>query len=160
MILKTIGGMMPLAILCCLLTVFIIASLQGITVHWGIFAINGAGIVLGLFTAGNTAFRVFCDETCKCLWNLRFLTSLSCQENAMNRARQPLNHPDRFLDCQAAMEDHFNEIMDAASAAGWTPAEASAAIVDLADNYMVKLFSINETSLQISQAIARQRNDG
>ena len=50
--------------------------------------------------------------------------------------------------------------MDAASAAGWTPAEASAAIVDLADNYMVKLFSINETSLQISQAIARQRNDG
>jgi hypothetical protein len=48
MILKTIVGMMPLAILCCLLTVFIIASLQGVTVHWGIFALDGIGIVLAL----------------------------------------------------------------------------------------------------------------
>jgi hypothetical protein len=40
------------------------------------------------------------------------------------------------------MEDHFNEIMDAAAATGWTPAKACAAIFDLADNYMLKLFAI------------------
>jgi hypothetical protein len=78
----------------------------------------------------------------------------------MNHARNPQGHPDRFLDCQAAMEDHFNEIMDAALAAGWLPAEASAAIAELADNYMLKLFAIEETNAQITQAVARQRRGG
>jgi hypothetical protein len=67
----------------------------------------------------------------------------------MNHARQPLNYPDRFLDCQAAMEDHFNEIMEAAQSAGWTAEEASAAIIDLADNYILKLFSNDETLREI-----------
>lgn len=74
----------------------------------------------------------------------------------MNHARHPLNHPDRFLDCQAAMEDHFNEIMEAAQSAGWTPAEASAAIIDLADNYMLKLFANDETIRQIVAAKLRR----
>lgn len=45
---KTLGVMMPLAILCCLMTVFIVANIEGTQVSWMTFALNGAGIVLAL----------------------------------------------------------------------------------------------------------------
>ena len=70
----------------------------------------------------------------------------------MNRPQHPEHYYDRQLDCQAAMEDYFNEIMDAAWEAGWTPAEASTAIVDLADNFMLKLFANDETMRQLIAA--------
>jgi hypothetical protein len=62
---------------------------------------------------------------------------------------------DRHLDCQFAMEDHFVELMEAAAAAGWTASDAAAAVIDLADNYMLKLFATEETASHIAEAIDR-----
>jgi hypothetical protein len=73
----------------------------------------------------------------------------------MNRPRQPGRYDDRFLECQASMEDHFNDIMEAAINAGWSPMEAVAAITDLADNYALKLFSLDATQREITRAIGR-----
>lgn len=72
----------------------------------------------------------------------------------MNRPHQPAKYDDRFLDCQQSMEEHFNDIMEAAINSGWSPVEAAAAITDLADNYMLKLFAIEETEMQIAAAVA------
>jgi hypothetical protein len=49
MVMKFIGGMMPLFILCCLLATFIAADIQGLPVSWMLFMLNGAGIILALF---------------------------------------------------------------------------------------------------------------
>lgn len=51
------------------------------------------------------------------------------------------DHPDRFLRCQEALEDAFSSIGDAAAAAGWSEEEVAAALVELADNYMLALIS-------------------
>jgi hypothetical protein len=64
-------------------------------------------------------------------------------------------YADRHLDCQFAMEDHFVELMEAAAAAGWTASDAAAAVIDLADNYMLKLFATEETASHIAEAIDR-----
>jgi len=48
MIMKFLGGMMPLFILCCLLETFIVADIQGMPVNWMLFMLNGAGIILAL----------------------------------------------------------------------------------------------------------------
>lgn len=74
----------------------------------------------------------------------------------MNRPRRPGQYDDRFLECQESMEDHFNDIMDAARAAGWTPAEAAAAVVELADNYMLKQFAIEDTKAKIALVVDRE----
>jgi len=59
---------------------------------------------------------------------------------------------DRNLACQEAMEEHFVEIMEAAEAAGWSASEAATAIIELADNYLLKLQAIGETDAQIREA--------
>ena len=46
---KIVGGMTPLFILCCLLATFIVADIQGMPVNWMLFMLNGAGIILALF---------------------------------------------------------------------------------------------------------------
>ena len=62
----------------------------------------------------------------------------------MNRPQHPHPYYDRHLDCQAALEDYFNETMDEAFANGWAPEEAAAAIIDLADNFLLKLYADDE----------------
>jgi hypothetical protein len=69
-------------------------------------------------------------------------------------------YSDRHLDCQFAMEDHFVDLMEAAAAAGWTAADATAAVIDLAGNYMLKLHSVEETARQIAGAVDRAGNEG
>jgi hypothetical protein len=51
------------------------------------------------------------------------------------------DHPDRFLCCQEALDGAFSSIGDAAVAAGWSDEEVAAALVELADNYMLALIA-------------------
>ncbi len=46
-------------------------------------------------------------------------------------------HPDRDLECQAALSEAFAELADRAAAAGWSDKEVAAALTALADNRML-----------------------
>jgi hypothetical protein len=50
---------------------------------------------------------------------------------------KPLDHPDRFLDCQQALEPAFQNVVERATAAGWEEVEVVAALVTLADHHML-----------------------
>ena len=52
----------------------------------------------------------------------------------MQKPPKPGPYEDRHLDCQAALEDDLNDLIDRAEAAGWETREAAAAIIDLAAN--------------------------
>lgn len=56
------------------------------------------------------------------------------------------DHPDRHLCCQEALEDDFKTIITKAVEAGWGESEATAAIVDLADNHMLSGGANDETA--------------
>jgi hypothetical protein len=73
--------------------------------------------------------------------------------------KPPCSKPyaDRHLDCQLAMEDGFVELMEAAAAAGWTASDATAAVIDLADNYVLKLLSVDDTARQIAHWTGSKR---
>lgn len=47
------------------------------------------------------------------------------------------DHPDRHIDCQKALERAFQILVEGAVNAGWTEAEAVAAIVELADAHVL-----------------------
>jgi hypothetical protein len=44
------------------------------------------------------------------------------------------NHPDRFHDCQRAIEDRMLELLGDAQVAGWTKEEVLAAMIEVAEN--------------------------
>jgi hypothetical protein len=47
------------------------------------------------------------------------------------------DHPDRDLECQAALSDAFGDLADRAEAAGWSDEEVATALSTLADNRML-----------------------
>lgn len=47
------------------------------------------------------------------------------------------DHPDRFIDCQEALEAAFQALVWEAMKAGWGEAEAVAAIIELADAHVL-----------------------
>lgn len=61
-------------------------------------------------------------------------------------------HPDRFLSCQEAIDVAVREILDAATLAGWTENEVTAALVEVADNRMLALAANAETGGLIAAA--------
>jgi hypothetical protein len=52
------------------------------------------------------------------------------------------DHPDRDLECQAALSDAFAELADRAAAAGWSDGEVAASLAALADNRMLGLVQV------------------
>jgi hypothetical protein len=67
----------------------------------------------------------------------------------MNKPACNEPYPDRLIDCQFALEDHFNELVEAAEAAGWSPSETAVALGELSDNLILKLHANDETRAQI-----------
>jgi len=57
----------------------------------------------------------------------------------INPPPRPIDHPDRFLDAQEAIEAAVLQVVDDAVAAGWGETEAIAAIVSIAENRMCGL---------------------
>ena len=50
--------------------------------------------------------------------------------------KQDGDYADRFLDCQEAIENKIQQVMEDAIRAGWTREEAAAALVEVADLVM------------------------
>ena len=50
------------------------------------------------------------------------------------KPRNPRTHPDRFHECQIAVEDRVLAPLGVATTAGWETDEILAAIIDIADN--------------------------
>lgn len=57
----------------------------------------------------------------------------------INPPPRPIDHPDRDLDAQEAIEPLVLEIVDRAVAAGWNEVEMIAAIVAVAENRMLAI---------------------
>jgi hypothetical protein len=69
--------------------------------------------------------------------------------------RSQTDHPDRFLNCQEAIEAAFASLAERAVAAGWGEAEVAAALVDVADCHMLSLKANMETEKIIREAASR-----
>lgn len=67
----------------------------------------------------------------------------------------PPAHPDRFLNCQEALDDAFRLLIGQAVVAGWNEAEVAAALVDLADCRMLAIAANVDTDRMILQAASR-----
>jgi hypothetical protein len=48
--------------------------------------------------------------------------------------QHPRSHPDRFQDCQRAIEDRMFELLGDAQVVGWTREELLAAMIEVAEN--------------------------
>jgi len=64
-------------------------------------------------------------------------------------------YPDRHMQCQAALEFGFTELLYAAVSAGWDIDEAATALVEVADNQVLMLIENAKTDAKIQQVLRR-----
>jgi hypothetical protein len=64
-------------------------------------------------------------------------------------------YPDRDLDCQLALEDAFNTLLDLAEKAGWSKTEAAEAFRELASAHLAMEEENYSTEIAIAQARSR-----
>lgn len=74
--------------------------------------------------------------------------------------RQDPDHPDRHIDCAAALEPAFEQVEAAGIAAGWTPDEVAIALMDLAKNSLLALAENRKTQAAIDVARLLERLKG
>ncbi|CAN7682189.1 hypothetical protein LJR098_002219 [Rhizobium sp. LjRoot98] len=71
----------------------------------------------------------------------------------MARIKAPritFDHPDRFLSCQEQIDVAARDMLAAAVRAGWTEQEATAALVEVADNRMLAHIANQKTEDRIA----------
>lgn len=69
--------------------------------------------------------------------------------------RQPSDYPERPLDCEAAMEHAFLQIMNCAMKSGWADIEAVSAINSLADHFLLSQQANAETEAAVQAVLKR-----
>lgn len=81
-------------------------------------------------------------------------TALSIEGTAMIVSPPKTAKPyiDRYLDCQAAAEDAFRDLLDMITAAGWTEDEAAYAVTGLAQAHLLARAANEKTERQIREA--------
>jgi hypothetical protein len=77
-------------------------------------------------------------------------------DTSIEPPRLPPFHPDRLLECQDALAGAITKVIDDAEATGWTLAEITVAIADLADNVMLKEIDLEETNYYLKDLLARK----
>lgn len=55
--------------------------------------------------------------------------------------KHPLEHPERGIDCEFAIEPTFQAVITAAVAAGWNEAEVAEAVLELARNHIAGMLA-------------------
>lgn len=73
------------------------------------------------------------------------------------KPRHPRAHPDRFNECQRAIEDELIGLFVKAELAGWDKDEILAAIIEVADNTALALQK--DVLLSVELARFRKRKD-
>ncbi|MEP7453520.1 hypothetical protein [Phyllobacterium sp. SB3] len=69
------------------------------------------------------------------------------------------NHPERFAECQRAVEDSVINILGDAREAGWERNEILNAVIEVADNLGLVLNASVLLSVETELARLRKRND-
>ncbi len=64
---------------------------------------------------------------------------------------RPVDHPDRFLDAQEAIEGDVLDVVDKAVEAGWGEVEALAAVVAVAENRMLAICENERVNREIEE---------
>lgn len=75
----------------------------------------------------------------------------------LTKPRHPRLHPDRFNECQMALEDRVLSLLGDAVTAGWDNDEVLAAIIEIADN--TNLAMSKDVLLTVELARFRKRKD-
>jgi len=73
----------------------------------------------------------------------------------MKPPRHQPGNPDRHLECQEVLEARILAIVDEGGAAGWSTAEITAAIIDLADHVMLADAANQQVDKDIVAALRR-----
>lgn len=76
---------------------------------------------------------------------------------SVTKPRHPRTHPDRFNECQIAIEDELIALFAKAVLAGWHKDEILAAIIEVADNTALALQK--DVLLSVDLARFRKRKD-
>lgn len=76
--------------------------------------------------------------------------------------RHPVGHPDRGIDCAAAIEPAVRSLEEAAIVAGWTPDEVALALVDLGKNAFLAHRENERTqaAVDVAALLKRLRDQG
>ena len=73
----------------------------------------------------------------------------------MRSPRRPSDHPDRHLECQETVEPRVLTMIAEGRAAGWTLAETTAALIDVADHQMLADAASRQIDEDIAAALRR-----
>lgn len=73
----------------------------------------------------------------------------------IDKPRKDEPYPDRDLDCQMAMDEHFQELIEAAGQSGWSREEAISAVAELARNQISADYENDVTNLAVLNALMR-----
>lgn len=76
-------------------------------------------------------------------------------DGMIDRPRLPPDHADRSLECQETIEARIVDLIDEARAAGWTVADITTAIVEVAENLRLQADAMDETERQIADAVRK-----
>lgn len=81
---------------------------------------------------------------------------------AISAPKRNAGDPDRFAECEEAIEAELQRLIARAVDVGWDEAEACSAIVSLADNHMLGMMANDEVATRIASAdpsgiVLRQR---
>ncbi len=66
--------------------------------------------------------------------------------------KRPIDHPDRQLDCEEAMEAAFQEVAEKATAAGWGQQEIAIGLIGMVQAHIHALRENEKTEEAIAQA--------
>jgi len=69
-------------------------------------------------------------------------------------------NPDRFLECQRAVEDRMLELLGDAQVAGWTKEEVLAAMIEVAENTNLAMHQNVLLSVETELRKLMKRRDG
>lgn len=69
---------------------------------------------------------------------------------AITGPQRPTDYPDRFSDCEQAIEAELQALIALAMKAGWGEAEACVAIGSLADHHVLSMLANEQLDMRIS----------
>lgn len=73
----------------------------------------------------------------------------------MKPPRSHGDYPDRHLECQEALEPIIGSLIEEGMAAGWTVAEITSALIDLADHQMLADAANRKVDIDIREALRK-----
>jgi len=74
----------------------------------------------------------------------------------IDRPRLPIGHRARRIECRDAIAGSFAELLDEAKATGWTATEIADAVMDLADEILLREADVEDANDLMHAILARK----